>query len=88
MEYVSDRGKEAFPTSGSLAFPELFHDYLDTFLFRGFDLADNTVELSRHSVAHGVVAAEQYTRTRALQVILSLDQIHHYIMNRSNQGPD
>ena len=85
MEYVSDRGKEAFPTSGSLAFPELFHDYLDTFLFRGFDLADG-VELSRHSVAHGVAKAEQYTRTRALQVILSLDQIHHYIMNRTKRG--
>ena len=83
IEYVSDRGKQAFPTSGSLAFPRLFHGYLDTFLFRGFDLEHGTVDLSRHSVAHGVAAADQYTRTRALQVILSLDQIHHYIMNRS-----
>ena len=58
-------------------------ELLDTFLFRGFDLEHGTVDLSRHSVAHGVAAADQYTRIRALQVILSLDQMHHYIMNRS-----
>ena len=88
MRYVSDRGKETFSSSGSLAFPGLFHDYLDTFLFRKFDLGDGTVELSRHSVAHGVAKADHYTRTRALQVILSLDQIHHYIMGRSDHAPE
>ena len=72
MEYVSKLGKEAFPSSDSLTFPGLFQDYLDNFLFRSFDLEESKIELSRHSVAHGVAAAKQYTRTRALQVILSL----------------
>ncbi len=85
MEYVSDLGKETFSSSGSLAFPGLFHDYLDSFLFQAFDLGDGTVELSRHSAAHGVATADKYTRIRALQVILCLDQIHHFIMSRSNQ---
>ena len=88
MEYVSARGKKAFPSSGSLAFPGLFYEYLENSLFRSFDLKDQTVELSRHSAAHGVAAPNQYTRTRALQVILALDQIHHYIMSRSNQALD
>ena len=85
MAYVSARGKEAYPSSGSLAFPEFFREYLETFLFRGFDLESNAIELSRHSVTHGVAAVDQYTRKRALQVILCLDQIHHYIMSRSDQ---
>lgn len=85
MEYVSKLAKKAFPSSDSLAFPRLFHDYLDAFLFRGFNLDGRNIELSRHSVTHGVVPARQYTRTRALQVILCLDQIHHYMMSRSNR---
>ena len=88
MEYMSARGKKAFPSSGSLAFPSLFHEYLENSLFRGFDLKDRTVQLSRHSVAHGVAAPNLYTRTRALQIILALDQIHHYTMSRSNQALD
>lgn len=88
MEYVSARGKNVFPSSGSLAFPDLFYQYLESFLFRGFDLKDSIVELSRHSVAHGVAAPNEYTRTRALQLILALDQIHHYIMSRSNHDFD
>lgn len=88
MDYMSARGKKAFPSSGSLAFPSLFHEYLENFLFRGFDLKDRKVELSRHSVAHGVAAPDLYSRTRALQIILALDQIHHYTMSRSNQALD
>ena len=81
MAYVLDLGRDAYPSSGSLAFPELFRDYLERFLFRAFDIEGGMVELSRHSVTHGVAEADEYTRKRALQVILSLDQIHHYIMS-------
>ncbi|MYE05317.1 MAG: hypothetical protein F4Y00_10145 [Bacteroidetes bacterium SB0662_bin_6] len=88
MVYVSERGRKAFPSSGSLAFPDLFFEYLENYLFRGFDLTAGSVEISRHSVAHGVAAPNHYTRTGALQVILALDQIHHYIMSGSNQALD
>ena len=87
IEYVSNRGKASFPSSGSLAFPELFHKYLETFIFRAFSLDDRSnLSLSRHSVTHGVATADLYTRVRALQVVLSLDQIHHYMMSRKTQG--
>ena len=88
MEYVSKLAREAFPSSDSLTFPGLFHDYLDAFLFRGFNLDERNIELSRHSVTHGVAPARQYTRTRALQVILCLDQINHYMMSRSKRDSE
>ena len=85
-EHVSNQAKAAFPSSGSLAFPELFSDYLAAFLFRPFDLRSEQVELSRHSVTHGVANPGEYTRMRALQVVLCLDQIHYYTSGSSKHS--
>ena len=78
-DYLKARAVQAFPHAASLAFPDLFFKYLNDFVFRSFDLQDAPVQLSRHSVAHGVAAREKYTRTHALQLILSLDQICFYV---------
>jgi hypothetical protein len=48
-------------------------------LFRHFDLEAGDVALSRHSSAHGVADAGKYTRDRALQAILTLDQMAYYM---------
>ena len=78
--YLKKRALQAFPHAASLAFPSLFFEYLDGFVFKSFNLRDGPVQLSRYSIAHGVADQERYTRTHALQLILSLDQICFYMM--------
>lgn len=77
-KYVVDRAKLNFSSQQSLGFPDYFFNYLDKVFFRQFDIERGDVKLSRHTNAHGVAGEEEYTRTRALQLILSLDQIHFY----------
>ena len=86
-DYLKARAVQAFPHAASLAFPDLFFDYLNDFVFRSFDLQDGTVQISRHSVTHGVADRERYTRTHALQLILSLDQIYFYTKNSPGPPP-
>ncbi len=78
-DYILAQGQSKFSTPDSRGFPGLFFKYLEDVLFRGFDVDKNDVELSRHSVDHGVAAPEKYTKVRALQLILVLDQIHFYL---------
>lgn len=88
-QYMLDRGKENFSDTGSLGFPGLFVKYIGDVFFKGFDIAENDVDLSRHSVGHGVVSQEKYTRVRALQLILILDQIYFFLQHRqSTPEPD
>jgi hypothetical protein len=63
----------------SMYLPGLFADYLRENVLASFNPEEQTVPFSRHSVCHGAAAPEQYTRARALQVILTLDQISYYI---------
>ena len=79
LEYLLKRGTEKSGSDYSLFLPVPFFDYLKNGVFAGFDLEDGRVDLSRHSLAHGVAKALDYTETRALQVILVLDQIYFYI---------
>ena len=78
-EHMADRAKTKFPHSESLGFSGLFVDYLENVLFKSFDVEAGTIDLSRHSVAHGVLGVEKYTKVRALQLILVLDQIYFYL---------
>lgn len=77
--YIRTQGENKFADAGSLGFPGLFFDYLDQVTFKKFDLVNGDVTLSRHSSGHGVAADGQYSRERALQLILTLDQIYHYL---------
>ena len=63
----------------SLIMAKPFTNYLKNFLFKNFDLESGKIDLSRHSLAHGVAKEEDYTRVRALQMILILDQIYFYL---------
>lgn len=78
-DHVGAKGLSKAGPTDSLLFPVQFTDYLNSVVFRGFDLASGNVSLSRHSSAHGIARPEQYTRARALQTILALDQIQFYL---------
>ena len=77
--YVLSQGKSKFSSPESLGFPGLFFNYLDKVFFRQFDIESGDVRLARPSVAHGVADGGEYTKMRALQLILTLDQIYFYL---------
>ncbi len=79
LEHILEKGKAKTGSDYSLFLPLPFFKYLKDVVFANFDLATGKVELSRHSSSHGVAKAEDYTKIRALQAILTLDQIYFYI---------
>lgn len=79
LDFLTKKAKIHAGESGSLFLPEEFIQYLRDVLFRSFNLATGDVVLSRHSTGHGVAAPDQYTRARAFQAILALDQIFFYL---------
>ena len=78
-KFVEDKANSKFVSPGSLGFPDLLYGYFNDVIFGNFDLKDQDVELSRHSVSHGVAQPSQYTKARALQAILTLDQMHFFM---------
>jgi hypothetical protein len=63
----------------TLLFPTAFGRYLDAHTFANFDpVAKTGTAGSRHAVGHGAAAQESYTMTRALQAVLTLDQLAFY----------
>jgi hypothetical protein len=74
---ASAEGQAGSPDT--LLFPEAFARYLDARTFANFDPINQTGEAdSRHAVGHGAAYQDSYTMTRALQAILTLDQIAFY----------
>ena len=65
--------------ANTLLFPSAFGRYLKSYTFANFDPAEQTGTAgSRHAVGHGAAAQESYTMPRALQAILTLDQLAFY----------
>ncbi|MFZ7320463.1 hypothetical protein ACLS0R_18070 [Comamonas jiangduensis] len=65
--------------SNTLLFPVAFSNYLAKNTFANFDpVASTGTAASRHAVGHGAAAQDSYTMTRALQAILTLDQLAFY----------
>ncbi|MFC6351761.1 MULTISPECIES: hypothetical protein [Stenotrophomonas] len=63
----------------TLFLPAAFGRYLAAHTFANFDpMAGTGMAGSRHAVGHGAAAQDSYTMTRALQVILTLDQLAFY----------
>jgi hypothetical protein len=64
-----------------LGFPTIIYDYLNITIFNNFNpLLNGKIDLSRHSTSHGVANAEDYTKIKALQAILTLDQLYFYLL--------
>ena len=62
----------------TLFFPVEFGTYLRDYTYAGFSPGDAGTAGSRHAVGHGAVAGEHYTMVRALQALLTLDQLAFY----------
>lgn len=78
--FIYTVSKAKFSSDTSLAFPLLFKKYLDNVIFKGFDIIHDNVPPSRHSFAHGVASTEQYSKIKAFQLILCLDQLYYYLL--------
>lgn len=79
VEYVKGKAQGKFAPRGSLGFPEEFYRYLKELVFKNFNLHTGEVDLSRHAVSHGVADQTKYTRAKAFQSILILDQMYFYL---------
>ena len=77
-EYVHSKAASVYDFN-SLAFPNEFYRYIREQVFANFDVKAGNIPLSRHSSAHGVAGAHEYTKARALQAILTLDQLRQFL---------
>lgn len=78
INYVEGKASVKFGSYNSLGFPGIFYEYLKEVVFRSFDLKQGIVNLSRHSTSHGVAKSTDYTKAKAFEAILVLDQIYFY----------
>lgn len=79
LKHVIEKGTTKSGSGYSLILPLPFLRYAKDVMFANFDPEGDNIPLSRHSSSHGVARPEDYTKTRALQVILVLDQIYFYV---------
>jgi len=77
--FVREKAMRNFSTPDSLGFPSHFYEYIDKYLFKNFDLSSGKIDLSRHTLSHGVAKDSDFNKSRALQAILLLDQIRFYL---------
>jgi len=79
INHIFDKGKSKTGSEASLFFPCDFLHYLKEAIFPQFDLEKGNIALSRHTSSHGVAKVEDYSKIRAVQMILILDQLYFYI---------
>jgi hypothetical protein len=79
LNFAVESAKRKAGQPDTLLFPEAFAQYLAGHTFANFDPAAQTGTAgSRHAVGHGAATPESYTMPRALQAILTLDQLAFY----------
>lgn len=77
LAFVVEYANGKLGAKDTLLFPTDFARYLKDYTYAGFTRGQaNTI--SRNSVGHGAASAEQYTMTRALQALLTVDQLAFY----------
>jgi hypothetical protein len=79
MNRIIDNAKNKSGSEFSLLLETPFLKYLDDVVFARFNVEAGSINMSRNASSHGVAEAQQYTKDRALQLILILDQIYIYI---------
>ena len=80
LNHAISKGVVKADGEASLLFPTEFLDYLLKVTYAGFDPNNpGAAGASRHTVGHGVASGDLYTQARAVQVILTLDQIAFYL---------
>ncbi|MGE0288792.1 MAG: hypothetical protein AB7I42_20790 [Bradyrhizobium sp.] len=79
LEFAVASAEQRAGHPDTLLFPTAFAQYLKTHTFANFDPEGTPGSAgSRHAVGHGAAAAESYTMVRALQALLTLDQLAFY----------
>lgn len=79
LNFMIEQAKEKAGDEDTLFFPVEFGNYLKEYTYSDFTVGDVGSAGSRHAVSHGAVAGSEYTMTRALQALLTLDQMAFYI---------
>lgn len=69
----------------SLLLPHRFAKYLREIYFADFNPDDQTIDISRHSVGHGVAAASKFNKKSAAIGILTAHQLFYFLENRRSQ---
>lgn len=79
LKFAASSGEKKAGAPDTLLFPAAFGRYLESHTFANFDPDQEAGSAgSRHAVGHGAAASASYTRIRALQALLTLDQIAFY----------
>lgn len=78
LEFMMTLAEQRAGGSDTLFFPVEFGQYLKNYTYAGFNPGDIGRAGSRHAVSHGAVASDLYTMHRALQALLTLDQLAFY----------
>ena len=79
IDRLIEVGERRIEDDQSLLLPQYFSSYLVDNIFKEFDPETGEVDLSRHSALHGVALGEDYKPERALQALLTFDQIYFYL---------
>lgn len=79
LQFAKESAERKAGGPDTLMFPAAFADYLARHTFADFDpVAQTGTASSRHAVGHGAAGQDSYTMLRALQAILTLDQLAFY----------
>ncbi|MDI6624484.1 MAG: hypothetical protein QME55_07125 [Brevundimonas sp.] len=79
LKFAATSGERRAGAPDTLLFPAAFCRYLESYTFANFDPNQDAGSAgSRHAVGHGAAASASYTRIRALQALLTLDQLAFY----------
>ena len=78
LQHLFEAGNLKANNEHSLFFPQQFLKYLKDVFFPQFNLETGNIDLSRHTSCHGLAKVEDYTKAKALQSLLILDQIYFY----------
>jgi hypothetical protein len=79
LAFVEASAEHKAGGSNTLLFPKAFGRYLREHTFANFDpIVQTGTAGSRHAVGHGAASQDSYTMPRALQAILTLDQLAFY----------
>jgi len=79
MQHIVSVAEKKAGSATTLFLPDAFAKYLKEYVYAQTNPSDPAPDAgSRHAVGHGSAKAEAYTQTRALQALLTLDQIAFY----------
>lgn len=79
LQFAGEAAEKKSGAANTLLFPSAFAEYLRVYTYANFDPgAENITAGSRHAVGHGAALPDTYTKARALQALLTLDQFAFY----------